>query len=273
MGKVIKLTEEDLNRIIREKINEALEHNVDLEYSPAIGNKKRGPGKDSMDQMKKRRNKKLDEGFDEKQGTHDPSVIYDDVYSYIEKDLDKWGAGPVYGWKGDKGVCFSVKKPDGSTAWIVITMMGFNGYYNDDSFLVTISKYGTDERDEADDFYHYVYAGDLNMVIDSLISGNPINESKKTKLTEKATYRRLPNGETEYDEAQLEKIVAESVKNVIKEGFGKSLIPDTPSDLEDEFETEFANFIDTYKEELLRQGFKIEELSRWCHELVDKYVR
>ena len=75
------------------------------------------------------------------------------------------------------------------------------------------------------------------------------------------------------DEAQLSKIVAESVKKVIKEGFGKSLIPDTPSDLEDEFETEFINFIDTYKEELLRHGFKIEELSRWCHELVDKYVR
>ena len=61
MGKTIKLTEEELNRLIASKLQEELEHNVDLEYSPAIGNKKRGPGKNSMDQMKKRRNKSLDE--------------------------------------------------------------------------------------------------------------------------------------------------------------------------------------------------------------------
>ena len=66
MGKTIKLTEEELHKIIKEKIQEALEHNVDLEYSPAIGNKKRGPGKDTMDQMKKRRNTKLDEDVDER---------------------------------------------------------------------------------------------------------------------------------------------------------------------------------------------------------------
>lgn len=66
MGKVIKLTEEELHRIIREKIQEALEHNVDLDYSPAIGNKKRGPGKETMDQMKKRKNTKLDEEADER---------------------------------------------------------------------------------------------------------------------------------------------------------------------------------------------------------------
>ena len=61
MRKTIKLTEEELNRLITSKLQEELEHNVDLEYSPAIGNKKRGPGKNSMDQMKKRRNKSLDE--------------------------------------------------------------------------------------------------------------------------------------------------------------------------------------------------------------------
>ena len=61
MGKVIKLTESELLNIVRRKINEALEHNVDLDYSPAIGNKKRGPGKNTMDQMRKRRNTALDE--------------------------------------------------------------------------------------------------------------------------------------------------------------------------------------------------------------------
>lgn len=65
MAKQIKLTEEELRNLIASKIQEALEHNVDLEYSPAIGNKKRGPGKDSMDQMSKRKNKKMDEGVDE----------------------------------------------------------------------------------------------------------------------------------------------------------------------------------------------------------------
>ena len=66
MGKVIKITEEELHNIIKTKIQEALEHNVDLEYSPAIGNKKRGPGKNSMDQMKKRRNTRLDEELNER---------------------------------------------------------------------------------------------------------------------------------------------------------------------------------------------------------------
>ena len=66
MAKIIKLTEEDINKVIRQKVQEALEHNVDLEYSPAIGNKKRGPGKDTIDQMKKRRNTKLDEDIDER---------------------------------------------------------------------------------------------------------------------------------------------------------------------------------------------------------------
>ena len=66
MGKVIKLTEEEIFNIIKQKKNEALEHNVDLDYSPAIGNKKRGPGKESMDQMKKRKNTKLDEDIDER---------------------------------------------------------------------------------------------------------------------------------------------------------------------------------------------------------------
>ena len=61
MGKIIKITESELHNIIKNKIYETLEHNIDLEYSPAIGNKKRGPGEDIEDQMKKRKNKKLDE--------------------------------------------------------------------------------------------------------------------------------------------------------------------------------------------------------------------
>ena len=61
MGKVIRLTESDLRNFIKAKVQEALEHNVDLGYKPAIGNKKRKPGDEIEDQMTKRRNTKLDE--------------------------------------------------------------------------------------------------------------------------------------------------------------------------------------------------------------------
>ena len=82
MGKTIKLTEEELHRIIKQKIQEALEHNVDLDYSPAIGNKKREPGKETMDQMKKRRNTKLDEDVDER----DIIRRYEDGYEDYDGD-------------------------------------------------------------------------------------------------------------------------------------------------------------------------------------------
>lgn len=195
MGKIVKLTEAELHKLIKEKIQEALEHNVDLEYSPAIGNKKRGPGKDTMDQMRKRRNTKLDESFDEEQGPHDESVIYDDVYPEIEPCLDKWGASPVYGYCGNKGVCFSIR--DGR--WVVIKPMGFNGYYNDDSFLVTVADSPVGDPEDADNYYSYVYLYDLCAAITKLIS-KPVNESKKKiKLSEKSIYRRLPDGDLDYD--------------------------------------------------------------------------
>ena len=91
MGKIIKLTEDELHRIIKQKIQEALEHNVDLDYSPAIGNKKRGPGKETMDQMKKRRNTKLDEDIDER----DIMRRYPDGYE--DYDGDDCVGGPENG--------------------------------------------------------------------------------------------------------------------------------------------------------------------------------
>lgn len=195
MGKQIKLSEEELHNLIKSKVLEAAQKMVDLGYAPAIGNKKRGPGEEIEDQMKKRRNTKLDESFDEVQGPHDESQIYDDVYAEIEPHLEEWGAGPVYGWKGNKGVCFSVKKADGASAWIVITMMGFNGYYNDDSFLVTISQYGADDPEEADAAIGYVYLYDLNRAIPKLIKKSAVNEG----VDEKPIYRRLPGGDVDYD--------------------------------------------------------------------------
>ena len=89
MGKIVKLTEEELHKIIREKIQEALEHNVDLDYSPAIGNKKRGPGKETLDQMKKRKNTKLDESLDETFDERDDDIeFFEDEENYKDRETE-----------------------------------------------------------------------------------------------------------------------------------------------------------------------------------------
>lgn len=62
MGKQIRLSEEELSNLIKNKVMEAIEK-TGLGYLPAIGNKKRGPGNEIEDQMRKRKNKKLDETF------------------------------------------------------------------------------------------------------------------------------------------------------------------------------------------------------------------
>lgn len=236
MEKVIKLTEADLHKIIMDKIQEALEHNVDLGYKPAIGNKKRKPGDEIEDQMRKRRNTKLDESLEEIQGPHDQSQVYDDIYGEIEPILSKIGASPVYGFRGDKGVSFSVK--DGR--WVVIKPMGFNGYYNDDSLMVTISKYPTDDPYEADKAYTYVNLYDLN---DALIKlcGSSVNESKKnSRLNEKSIYRRLPDGDLDYDGEEDdgssvdEKVTIELDENDYAVAF-KNVLGREP--VEDDFET------------------------------------
>lgn len=68
MGKQIRLSEEELSNLIKNKVMEAIEK-TGLGYLPAIGNKKRGPGNEIEDQMRKRKNKKLDEAFDEINGS------------------------------------------------------------------------------------------------------------------------------------------------------------------------------------------------------------
>ena len=103
------------------------------------------------------------------QGVHDKSQVYDDIWDDIKDHLERWGAGAVYGWKGDKGVSFSVtngKNIKDDYDWIVI-------YYDnspwDDSFLITLSKYGTDDPHEAISYKEGVYAGDEPRVIDNLL--------------------------------------------------------------------------------------------------------
>ena len=103
------------------------------------------------------------------QAVHDKSQVYDDIWNDIKDHLERWGAGPVYAWKVDQGVSFSVtngKNIKDDTAWIVI-------YYDhslwDDGFLITLSKYGTDDPHEAISYKDVVYAGDEPRVIDDLL--------------------------------------------------------------------------------------------------------
>ena len=106
----------------------------------------------------------------ETKGEHDHSQIYDDLYADVEKHLSRWGAGPVYGWKGDQGICFSVsngknvKKDD----WITIFYNGCRNSFSDD-LLITLSTYGTDDPESARDFRDMVYAGQEPKIIDELL--------------------------------------------------------------------------------------------------------
>jgi len=100
------------------------------------------------------------------QGEHDKSLIYDDIWNDIKDHLVKWGAGPVYGWKGKQGVAFSVSegknvKPDD---WIVIQ---YNKGYDD--FTIFLSKYGAEEDEYIRARQDMIYAGQEPEVIDRML--------------------------------------------------------------------------------------------------------
>ena len=103
----------------------------------------------------------------EVQGNHDKSKVYDDLYGDIVAHLNKWDAGPVYGWKGDQGIAFSVgcgkniQKDD----WIVIK---YNKKYDD--LTIMVSKYGTGDEETAKAIEYNVYAGQEPQVIDDLLN-------------------------------------------------------------------------------------------------------
>lgn len=100
----------------------------------------------------------------ETKGEHDKSKVYDDLYSDVEKDLKRWGAGPVYGYKGDQGICFSVSKGKNvkKDDWIVIE-------YNErhDDLTIYLCQYG--DAENAKEVREMVYAGQEPMVIDELL--------------------------------------------------------------------------------------------------------
>ena len=103
----------------------------------------------------------------EAKGEHDNSKVYDDLYADVEKHLKRWGAGLVYGWKGDKGIAFSVSKGKNveKDDWITIV---YNREYDD--LLITLSKFGTDNIEDAKAYEENVYAGQEPEVIDELLN-------------------------------------------------------------------------------------------------------
>lgn len=110
--------------------------------------------------------KTFDEFILEVKGEHDNSKVYDDLYSDVEKHLKRWGAGPVYGWKGSNGIAFSVSKGKNvkPNDWITIV---YNRQWDD--LTITLHPFGTDDLGEARDYREQVYAGQEPKVIDELL--------------------------------------------------------------------------------------------------------
>lgn len=52
----------------------------------------------------------------------------------------------------------------------------------------------------------------------------------------------------------------------------KTLIPDSPSPLEEEFEDAFCTVLITYKGDFIEKGYTKEQFAKWCCELVNKYI-
>lgn len=102
----------------------------------------------------------------ETQGEHDKSKVYDDLYADVEPYLTKWGAGPVYGWKGDQGICFSVSKGKNieKNDWIVIA---YNKQYDD--LTIMLSPYGEGDPDTSKQIQDKVYAGQESTIINQML--------------------------------------------------------------------------------------------------------
>ena len=90
------------------------------------------------------------------------------------------------------------------------------------------------------------------------------------------------------NESQLCKMISESVKKILRESepwneepYSKKRTIHTPdpygydqgpSDLEEEFDDELYNLVESYKDSFLARGFKIEEFKSFCYEIVDKAI-
>lgn len=99
-------------------------------------------------------------------GPHDNSKIYDDLFEDVVEHLGRWGAGYVYGFKGDQGIMFSVSKGKNVDKgdWIIIF---HNRRYDD--LTIILSEDGSGNLDYAKDYVEHVYAGEEPDVIDELL--------------------------------------------------------------------------------------------------------
>jgi len=110
---------------------------------------------------------KTDGPYTPTQGEHDKSLIYDDIWNDIKDSLERWGAGPVYGWNGKNGVSFNVTKGKNveKNDWIVIK---YNKAYDD--FSIFLAKYGDiDNESNIKRQIHMVYAGQEPNIIDEIL--------------------------------------------------------------------------------------------------------
>ncbi len=226
MKRTIKLTEEELHNIIKEKINEAV---AKLGYSPAIGNKKRGPGYDIKDQMTKRKNKKLDEEFDER-----------DIYRRLPNgDVDYDGddgvgdssSGKYTVQLSDDSYAYAFKEVYGRVPENLSDILEENDFPEEVEVGVSLKvDYDPGDRDTPpshnvdienweieDDYIMSSFSGEFRDVIAKAVDYemertypddvyDSINESKSIKLTS----------------SQLQSFIVENVKKVLKE------IGDTP---------------------------------------------
>lgn len=116
---------------------------------------------------------KTDGPYTPTQGEHDKSLIYDDIWNDIKDHLERWGAGPVYGWKRNQGVAFSVTKGKNvqKDDWIVIK---YNKGYDD--FSIFLVKYGDiDDEDNIKRQINMVYAGQEPYFIDNMLGTKHIS--------------------------------------------------------------------------------------------------
>ena len=217
MGKCIKLTESELLNVIKMKIQEATEGNIDLGYEPAIGNKKRGPGDKIGDQMRKRKNTKLDEDVDER----DIIRRYPDGYEDYDGDD---GVGTEYYGKEtiieltDDAYAYAFKAVYGNTPGNLSDVLEENNLPID----ITI-KYDLNVEEDPGDYWTPPYCN-------AEIADWEIGDNLKEYGELEAVIRKAAEYEVEsispYDlmeskvtltQSQLHSYISESVKKVLSE--------------------------------------------------------
>lgn len=217
MGKVIKLTEQQLLNIIKTKIQEATEGNVDLGYEPAIGNKKRGPGDKISDQMKKRKNTKLDEDIDER------DIIIRHPDGYEDYDGDD-GEGTEY-----YGKTTYIELTDNAYSYAFEQIYGkvpgnLSDVLEENNLPIEVEiKYDIDYTEDPGDYdtppYSNAELANWEIIDDLKEYGefeNVIRKATEYEVEAKSPYD-LMESKVRLTQSQLHSYISESVKKVLSE--------------------------------------------------------